>query len=318
MSLRNKPALGTSTCLLGEAVRFDAGHKHDRWITGTLSQYFDLVSTCPEVAIGLGIPRPPIQLKGAVHSIRVVGSRDPDLDVTDDLRRYGTKMAIQMDAISGYIFKSKSPSCGLERVRLFPEDDGAPSRDGVGQYAAAFTAAQPLLPVEEEGRLNDPVLRDNFIERVLCFHRWQKLQNRGITPARLIDFHSCHKLLVLSHGVVPYRALGRLVADTGKHDIYKIADDYIQRLMRALKRKATRRSHANVLQHLQGYLKRALDRSDRQELVEVIDHYRLGRVPLVVPMTLLRHHFRRHPDPYITRQIYLNPHPPELMLRNLI
>jgi uncharacterized protein YbgA (DUF1722 family) len=257
-------------------------------------------------------------LKGAVHSIRVVGSRDPDFDVTDDLRRYGTKMAIQMDAISGYIFKSKSPSCGLERVRLFPEDDGAPSRDGVGQYAAAFTAAQPLLPVEEEGRLNDPVLRDNFIERVLCFHRWQKLQNRGITPARLIDFHSCQKLLVLSHGVVPYRALGRLVADTGKHDIYKIADDYIQRLMRALKRKATRRSHANVLQHLQGYLKRALDRSDRQELVEVIDHYRLGRVPLVVPMTLLRHHFRRHPDPYITRQIYLNPHPPELMLRNLI
>ncbi|HAN59936.1 MAG TPA: hypothetical protein DCQ11_03695 [Gammaproteobacteria bacterium] len=318
MSLRNKPALGTSACLLGEAVRFDAGHKHDRWITGTLSQYFDLVSICPEVAIGLGIPRPPIQLKGAVHSIRVVGSRDPELDVTDDLRRYGTKMAIQMDTISGYIFKSKSPSCGLERVRLFPEDDGAPSRDGVGQYAAAFTAAQPLLPVEEEGRLNDPVLRDNFIERVLCFHRWQQLQNRGITPARLIDFHSCHKLLVLSHGVVPYRALGRLVADTGKHDIYKIADDYIQRLMRALKRKATRRSHANVLQHLQGYLKRALDRSDRQELVEVIDHYRLGRVPLVVPMTLLRHHFRRHPDPYITRQIYLNPHPPELMLRNLI
>ena len=318
MSLRNKPALGTSACLLGEAVRFDAGHKHDRWITGTLSQYFDFVSICPEVAIGLGIPRPPIQLKGAVHSIRVVGSRDPDLDVTDDLRRYGTKMAIQMDAISGYIFKSKSPSCGLERVRLFPEDDGAPSRDGVGQYAAAFTAAQPLLPVEEEGRLNDPVLRDNFIERVFCFYRWQKLQDQGITPARLIDFHSCHKLLVLSHGVVPYRALGRLVADTGKHDIYKIADDYIQRLMRALKRKATRRSHANVLQHLQGYLKRALDRSDRQELVEVIDHYRLGRVPLVVPMTLLRHHFRRHPDPYITRQIYLNPHPPELMLRNLI
>ena len=318
MSLRNKPALGTSACLLGEAVRFDAGHKHDRWITGTLSQYFDLVSICPEVAIGLGIPRPPIQLKGTVHSIRVVGSRDPELDVTDDLRRYGTKMAIQMDAISGYIFKSKSPSCGLERVRLFPEDDGAPSRDGVGQYAAAFTAAQPLLPVEEEGRLNDPVLRDNFIERVLCFHRWQQLQNRGITAARLIDFHSCHKLLVLSHGVVPYRALGRLVADTGKHDIYKIADDYIQRLMRALKRKATRRSHTNVLQHLQGYLKRALDRSDRQELVEVIDHYRLGRVPLVVPMTLLRHHFRRHPDPYITRQIYLNPHPPELMLRNLI
>ena len=318
MSLRNKPALGTSACLLGEAVRFDAGHKHDRWITGTLSQYFDLVSICPEVAIGLGIPRPPIQLKGAVHSIRVVGSRDPDLDVTDDLRRYGTKMAIQMDAISGYIFKSKSPSCGLERVRLLPEGGGAPSRDGVGQYAAAFTAAQPLLPVEEEGRLNDPVLRDNFIERVFCFYRWQKLQDQGITPARLIDFHSCHKLLVLSHGVVPYRALGRLVADTGKHDIYKIANEYIQRLMRALKRKATRRSHANVLQHLQGYLKRALDRSDRQELVEVIDHYRLGRVPLVVPMTLLRHHFRRHPDRYITRQIYLNPHPPELMLRNLI
>ena len=238
--------------------------------------------------------------------------------MTDALQQYADDVSVLCEELCGFIFMQKSPSCGMERVKVY-EPNGHPApATGQGIFAARLMQTNPLLPVEEEGRLNDPVLRDNFIERVLCFHRWQKLQNRGITPARLIDFHSCHKLLVLSHRVVPYCALGRLVADTGKHDIYKIADDYIQRLMRALKRKATRRSHANVLQHLQGYLKRALDRSDRQELVEVIDHYRLGRVPLVVPMTLLRHHFRRHPDPYITRQIYLNPHPPELMLRNLI
>jgi len=313
-----KPTLGISACLLGEVVRFDGGHKHDRWISGTLSEFFDLVAVCPEVAIGLGTPRSPIQLQGSADNIRVVSSKDPHLDVTEDLRQYGNKMAIQLDSLCGYIFKSKSPSCGLERVRLLPAGKTSPNRAGIGQYAAAFTKAQPLLPVEEEGRLNDPVLRDNFIERVFCYRRWQDLEHTGVTPAGLIEFHTRHKLLLLSHGVVPHRNLGRLIADSGKRAIREIADEYIERLMQTLKRRASRRSHTNVLQHLQGYLKRHLDRDDRQELTELIEQYRLGRVPLVVPMTLLRHYFRRHPDPYVTSQIYLNPHPPELMLRNLI
>ena len=309
--------VGISTCLLGKEVRHDGGHKHSRFCTQVLSRHFEFRSICPELEAGLGVPRPAIHLREYHNSLKLIETKGT-ADHTDAMQGFIDQILPTLGDLRGYILMAKSPSCGMERIKVHNEDGNVTRRDGRGLFAEALIRHYPLMPVEEEGRLNDPVLRDNFIERVLCFHRWQQLQNRGITAARLIDFHSCHKLLVLSHGVVPYRALGRLVADTGKHDIYKIADDYIQRLMRALKRKATRRSHANVLQHLQGYLKRALDRSDRQELVEVIDHYRLGRVPLVVPMTLLRHHFRRHPDPYITRQIYLNPHPPELMLRNLI
>ena len=316
----SKPKLGISACLLGDEVRYDGGHKRDRFITGTLSKYFSLLGVCPEIAIGLGVPREPIHLVGRPDHIRVIGTRKKDLDVTEKLHAYGRKMAAELDGICGYIFKKGSPSCGLERVKLYPSkrEGGMPSADGVGQYAQAFMDAAPLIPVEEEGRLNDPVLRENFIERVFVYWRWRVLLQQGLTAKRLLEFHTRHKFMVLSHSRVDYERLGRMLADLNKRKIGQIADSYIAQLMRALKKKATRRNHTNVLQHIQGYLKKRLDKQDKAELVSIIERYRLGQVPLVVPLTLFNHHFRRYPDAYISGQYYLNPHPPELMLRNLI
>lgn len=311
-------SIGISACLLGEEVRHDGGHKRDVFITGTLAHYFEFVPVCPEMAIGLGVPREPIRLQGKPRNIRVVGVKNPQLDVTDKLRAYGTKQAEELERVSGYILKSKSPSCGMERVRLYPDAEGAPSAAGVGQYAAALMKARPLLPVEEEGRLHDPVLRENFIERVYTYHRWQCLIHDGLTAGRLVEFHTAHKFAILAHGPEIYRQLGRLVASAGQRALDDLAHEYIALLMQGLKKRASRRGHTNVLQHVQGYLKTKLDADDKAELGEVIDRYRRGQLPLVVPVTLLRHHFRKHPSAYIDKQIYLNPHPPELMLRNLI
>ncbi|NIR31830.1 MAG: DUF1722 domain-containing protein [Gammaproteobacteria bacterium] len=310
-----KVQIGISSCLLGEAVRFDKGHKRDGFITGTLSQYFDFVPLCPEVAIGMGVPREPIRLIGDAEGPRAVGVRTESLDVTGALVDYGRRMANELNDISGYIFKSKSPSCGMERVKLY-SSRGPASKNGVGLYAREIMRGRPLLPVEEEGRLNDPVLRENFIERVFAYRRWQDVVASHLTPAKVVAFHTAHKLSLMAHGPEQFRHLGRLVADAGKRPLGELAEEYVSGFMDAMKRRATRKRHANVLMHLMGYLKRKLDPDDKAELREIIDAYRLGYVPLVVPITLLNHHFRRHPDPYVAQQVYLNPHPKELMLRN--
>ena len=308
--------LGISSCLIGEQVRFDGGHKRDTFINEALGQFFEFIPVCPEVAIGLGIPRQPIRLVGDAAAPRAVGVRDPDLDVSSALTRYGTRMARELNDISGYIFKKGSPSCGMERVKVY--QTGQPGKNGTGLYARAFMDRQPLLPAEEEGRLGDPVLRENFIERVFAYRRWQELLVLGLTPARLVDFHTIHKLNLMAHGVEHYRALGQVVADAGAKGLRQRAENYIADFMTALKHRATRKRHTNVLMHIMGYLKKNLDREDKAELLELIEAYRLGQVPLIVPITLLKHHFRRHPDPYIARQIYMDPHPAELMLRNSI
>lgn len=312
--------IGISSCLLGERVRFDGNHKHDTYITETLGRYFEFVPVCPEVAIGLGIPREPIRLTGDPAAPRAVGVRDASLDVTDRLAAYGRRMARALggaSAISGYIVKRKSPSCGMERVKIFAAPGAAP-RSGRGVYTRALMEAQPLLPVEEEGRLADPVLRENFIERVYAYRRWQDMLAAGLSAARLVDFHTVHKLSIMAHGPEHYRRLGRLASHLGRGNLKPRAEEYVTGFMEALRHRATRKRHTNVLMHLLGYLKRELDGADKAELVEVIDTYRLGQVPLVVPITLLRHHFRRHPHPYIEKQVYLSPHPKELMLRNMI
>ena len=183
-------------------------------------------------------------------------------------------------------------------------------------YAREIMRARPLLPVEEEGRLNDPILRENYIERVFAYRRWQKLVAAGLSPANLVAFHTAHKLALMAHGPEQHRHLGRLVAEAGRRPIGELGEEYIAGFMDAMRRRATRKRHANVLMHLAGYLKRKLDRDDKAEMLEVIDSYRLGYLPLIVPITLMKHHFRRNPDPYVTQQVYLNPHPQELMLRN--
>jgi len=309
-----KIRLGISSCLLGQRVRYDGNHKHDGFITGTLGRFFELVPVCPEVAIGLGVPRPPIRLVGTAAAPRAVGIDNPALDVTDKLAVYGRRMARDLDDISGYIFKSRSPSCGMEPVKVY-QRGGMPARHGRGIYAAAFLAARPGLPAEEEGRLNDPRLRENFIERVFSYRRWQTLDAAGVTPARLVEFHTHHKLALLAHGTDAYRELGRLVARAGKSGLRDLADDYIRRFMRALERPATPARHANVMMHLMGYLTQELDVADKAELLELIHGFRTGETPLAAPLTLLRHHFRVRPHPYVARQTYLYPDPGELLLR---
>ncbi len=312
-----KIPVGISSCLLGSEVRFNGGHKRDAYINGTLSEYFEFIPVCPEVAIGLGVPREPIRLVAEGETIRVVGVRDSQLDVTNQLTDYGRQTARRLPDICGYILKKGSPSCGMERVKVY-SPNGMPVTKSAGAFARALMDERPLLPIEEEGRLGDPMLRENFIERVFVYHRWQTTVATQPTPKTLVDFHSDHKYLILAHNQAAYRRMGKLVANAGKEPIEELADSYFHELMTALQRRAGRRQHVNVMHHLLGYLKKHLDASDRAEMVEIIDEYREGRLPLIVPITLLRHHFRRHPHSYIERQVYLSPHPSELMLRNLI
>ncbi len=306
--------IGISSCLLGQKVRYDGNHQHDSFLTGTLGRFFEWVPVCPEVAIGLGVPRPPIRLTGSPAKPRAVGIEDPDIDVTEKLAAYGRKQARVLDDISGYIFKSKSPSCGLERVKVYPFA-GAPAKRGRGIYADAFLAAQPWLPAEEEGRLGDPRLRENFIERVFVYRRWQELLARGLTAGRLVEFHARHKLTLMAHDVEACRALDRLVAQAGSRRPKALARDYISRLMAALQRPATPARHAKVLMHLVGRLKENLNAADKAELLELIHAYRRGEALRLAPVTLLRHHFRRRPDRDIAGQTYLHPDPRELRLR---
>jgi uncharacterized protein YbgA (DUF1722 family)/uncharacterized protein YbbK (DUF523 family) len=309
--------IGISSCLLGQEVRYDGTDKHNRYITDTLGEYFEFVPFCPEVAIGLGVPRLPMRLMKVDDAIRVRGVKDPGQDVTDALKAYAIEVSRQCVEFSGYLFKSKSPSCGMERVKVYSEQ-GDPVDSGAGVYAAAIMQQFPSLPVEEEGRLMDPQLRENFIERVFIYQRWQQYIKEGMTPALLVEFHTRHKFTVLAHDEPAYRELGRLVAEAGSGDLESLCEEYLTLLMQALKKLATPRSHINVLQHIMGFIKDGMDAADKQELLEVIEEYRLGRLPLIVPITLLKHFLRLHPNEYIEGQYYLNPHPRELMLRNHI
>lgn len=309
--------VGISSCLLGEEVRFDGGHKRDTYILGTLAQFFEFIPVCPEVAIGLSVPREPIRLIGESRDPRAVGTKTTSLDVTDRLRKYGLRIAKQLNPVCGYIFKKGSPSCGMERVKVYSER-GVPTATGTGIFARAFMEANSLIPCEEEGRLGDPVLRENFIQRVFVLHRWRNLNQTRLTAGKLVEFHTRHKLILLAHSQKAYRRLGQTIAKAGREPIRDLADRYIAELMVSLSVRATRKSHANVLLHLLGYLKKHLDEQDKAEMMECIDLFRRGYVPLIVPVTLLKHHFRRFPDPYVTSQYYLSPHPQELMLRNTL
>ena len=307
--------IGVSSCLLGNEVRHDGGHKRDRYITDILSEYFDFTSFCPETAIGLGIPRPTIRLAMISNDVQLVKSDDYSIDYTQQMRTNGDSYCSQIADLSGYILKSKSPSCGMERVNLY-QDNGYATKEGVGIFAQSLLQAHPYMPVEEEGRLNDAHIRENFIERVFAYHRWQKMTAGSYSISDFMDFHKQHKLILLAHNEAIYRKMGRLVAETNRENLLEQSNDYIHLFSQAMSSKATRNSHVNVLQHLMGYLKQSADAEDKAELLEVFDKYHQGELPLIVPITLLHHHFRKHPDDYISQQYYLNPYPAELMLRN--
>jgi len=310
--------VGISSCLLGEEVRYDGGHKHDSLITSSFGRYFEWVPVCPEVEIGLGIPRPNLRLVGSIDAPRMITQKTLE-DHTEAMQRYAARRAAQLARLDlhGYILKRASPSCGMERVKVY-EGKGPANNRGVGLFAAALMASLPNLPVEEEGRLRDAALRENFIERVFARHRWLDLLRHRPTAGRLVDFHTRQKLALLAHSEVRYRKMGRLVATAGGTPMRELLPRYESELFAALKVKATRRTHANVLYHLLGFLKKQLSGEDKQELIDCIDSYRLGMVPLIVPITLMKHHFRGHPTTWVASQTYLNPYPAELMLRNAV
>lgn len=311
----SKIQIGISSCLLGQEVRHDGGHKRNAYVLKTLSTYFDFRPLCPELAIGMGVPRPTIRLAKQGEEIRLVGSKDPELDVTDDMNQFSRQATSNMDDLSGYILKKDSPSCGMERVRIYNEK-GIPEKNGSGLFAARLMEAYPSMPIEEEGRLMDPVLRENFLERVFIYYRWQKLTAEGLSVKGLMEFHACHKFNLLAHNESIYRELGPLVAQANSENLETIAEQYLDMLMRGLKKPATRKRHTNVLMHVMGFIKNEITSDDKQELLDILDKYRHGQVPLIVPITLLRHHLRRAPHPYIERQFYMSPYPEELMLRN--
>ena len=258
-----------------------------------------------------------MRLVAAAGGTRVLGVEDPTVDVTEALESFALNTASQLAGISGYVFMSKSPSCGMERVKLYTAGGQAEKR-GVGAYARVLMDSLPNLPCEEEGRLNDPVLRENFVNRVFAYRRWQTLRASGLGAKTLIDFHARHKYMLMAHSQAAYQRLGRLLSHLKGADLDQVADAYEAEFMAALKRRVGRKRHVNALQHIQGYLKEHIDGGDKQELADSIEAYRREEVPLVLPMKLLRHYFRRHPDNYIDRQWYLDPYPESLGLRNAI
>jgi len=308
--------IGISTCLLGEQVRYDGGHKRDRFLTDVLGQFFEWVSVCPELEVGMGVPREAVRLVGTAAAPRMVGIDSGD-DWTDRMAAYSKKRVAQIGSLDlcGYILKSKSPSCGMERVKIY-NPKGMSEKNGVGLFASVLIKGHPLIPVEEEGRLNDPVLRENFIVRVFAYHRLQKLMAGRLTAGRLVEFHTAEKYLLLSHSPKHYRELGRLVGEAKKTPVRELREKYSALFMECLKVHATVKKNVNVLHHIVGFLPDGIPEGDRNEVLQVIEDYRQGFVPLVVPVTLLRHHVRAHSIGYIANQVYLNPHPKELMLRN--
>jgi uncharacterized protein YbgA (DUF1722 family)/uncharacterized protein YbbK (DUF523 family) len=308
--------LGISRCLLGDEVRFDGGHKRDQFLTDVLGRYVEWVPVCPEVEAGLGTPREAMRLLGDPGHPQLITIKS-GRDHTEALKRMTADRLPSLKDLdlSGYVFKKDSPSCGVERVRIYNQH-GMPSRNGVGIFARAFIEKFPLIPVEEEGRLCDPLLRENFIERVFCYRRYQDLMNGGITRQALVRFHMIHKHLLMAHSPQQSQALGRMVGLAAQYRAKDLAHRYGELFMKALTVKATVRKHVNVLQHMMGYFKDRLSAQEKAELLGVIGDYHGGLTPLVVPLTLVRHYVQKFDVGYIRDQVYLNPHPKELMLRN--
>lgn len=309
--------LGISRCLLGDPVRYDGGHKRDPFLVNELGRYVDWVPVCPEVEVGLPVPREAMRLVGDPEHPQLV-TVTSSVDLTERMATWASARTEELaqERLHGFVFKKDSPSSGLFRVKVY-NDKGVPRRTGMGMFPRAFTKRFPLLPVEEEGRLHDARLRENFIERVFAYYRWTAMLEQEATPGGLVKFHTAHKLTLMAHSPLHYTEMGRLVADAGVRDWVELATEYGAQLMEGLSVMGTRGKHVNVLQHLMGFLKDHLSSEDKQELLGLIEDYRRELLPLIVPLTLLQHHLRRHPVPdWVWEQVYLRPYPKELMLRN--
>lgn len=308
--------VGVSACLLGQEVRYNGGHARDRYVTDILATHFALVPVCPEAEIGMGTPRETVRLIGTPEAPRMVGSSS-ETDWTARMNRWSRGRVRQLsdENLCGFIFKKNSPSCGAFRVKVYQEK-GTPPRKGRGLFAAEFARRHPLLPIEEEGRLNDAHLRENFIERVFALHRLQQVFHGRWKRGAIVDFHACEKYLLMAHDPQGLKKLGQLLAAVAGEKPARFRERYMADFMAILTKAATVRKHVNTLQHMAGYLRSHLSDDERHRVLAVIEDYRQGLVPLIVPMTLIRHYIELHDVAYVNRQTYLNPHPRELMLRN--
>ncbi|EKK9986728.1 DUF523 and DUF1722 domain-containing protein [Vibrio vulnificus] len=307
--------IGISACVLGDQVRFDGGHKQSRFVVQELTPHFSFVPVCPEVGMGMPVPRPTIRLISNEERIAMVETKNPDKDYTEQMLSYSEQQVDRLmeHSLSGYIVCVKSPTCGMEKVKVY-KAHGA-EKEGVGLYTQTLMRKMPWLPVEEDGRLNDPVLRENFITRVYCLHDFNTNVLNQLSRKSIVEFHSRYKLTLMAHHPESYKTLGRLVAKIADYDINEFAVEYRQGLMVALTHRASRKNNTNVLMHVQGYFKTALNKEQKSELAQVIDDYRTGMLPLLAPLTLIRHYLNTHPDGYLESQKYLKPYPQELKLR---
>jgi len=311
-----RPLLGIGSCLAGNAVRYNGDAKKPNDHVRALCAHFDTQAFCPEMGIGLGVPRPPIHLVGTEDAVRILDVKTHQHDYTDEIRSYAQWVLAQAPRLCGYILVKDSPSCGYGRVKRYSPQGQHLASDQNGVFASALASSDPLLPLEDDGRLNDPGLRESFVTRACAYHDWKMLLQRGLTAHRLIAFYTRYKYLVMAHHVPSYKTLGPMLANAGRQPLEALADAFIGALMAALTHRATRRSHSNVLFHLSGYLKERLTAAQRQRISALIEDYRTGKVPLVVPVTLLKHHFADHPNAYIDGQVFLDPYPAELRVRN--
>ncbi|MZH14663.1 MAG: DUF1722 domain-containing protein [Nitrospinae bacterium] len=312
-----KIKIGVSSCLIGEKVRWNGDHKQNHYVQEVLANYFDYVSVCPEMEVGMGVPRETVALYGDLENFRMVGKKT-QTDWTKPMQRYtkGRIKSLAHEELCGFIFKSKSPSCGLGRVPVYSEFESQKVRHGAGMFAAEFIKNFPLVPTEDEGRLNNPKFRENFIVKVFSYYRLQNLFRRKFSLGALVNFHTRNKFLLLAHSRKHYDELGRLVAKPKALSVEDLKDRYGKIFMEALSFIATNKKNTDVLLHMMGFLKKLLSKGEKEDILSTIEDYRKEFLPLIVPVTLIRHQVKKHGIEYLLGQEYLNPHPKELMLRN--
>jgi uncharacterized protein YbgA (DUF1722 family)/uncharacterized protein YbbK (DUF523 family) len=316
--MNDKIKIGVSSCLLGEKVRWNGDHKQDLYVRNVLGKFFEYAAVCPEMEVGMGVPRETVALYGNLEDPRMI-SKKKRIDWTQKMNLFSKDRILQLakEDLSGFIFKSKSPSCGLGRVPVHSEEEPGKARHGNGMFASSFMKAFPLIPVEDEGRLHDSKIKENFIIRVFSFFRLKNaLLSKNAKPGTLVKFHTQHKFLILAHSRKHYQILGKIVAEVKKNPWNKVLASYIYSFMEAFSYKSTNKKNTDVLLHMMGFFKKLIPSEDRKDILDAIEDYRNELVPLVVPVTLIRHYVKKYEVNYLQDQVYLNPHPKELMLRN--
>ena len=314
----NNVKVGISSCLLGEKVRFDGGHSQSKYCIHTLTEFFQFRQFCPEMAAGFGTPRPAIRLVGDLDNPKLVYSNNPGEDLKEKLSNGYAKFIKKQSDLSGYILMKNSPSCGMDRIKVYMDNGHSHIKKRSGLFAQALMEKYPNLPVEEDGRLNDEGLRENFIMRVYAYHRLNKLKDDELTMHALIQFHSRYKYMVMAHSQVAYKSLGKLLNGSSNLEIEELFDEYSSQFMQAISKPAKRTNHFNTLQHIFGYLKTSLTPAAKADIINVLERYKNSEVNLATPLSLLNHYIKQYGSEYIQSQYYLNPYPEKLGLQNYI